>query len=524
MNRGFQLLLKENLKSWFRAKGFWMIVVAALVPPLLTGAWVFTHQDDVQPVEIIYEPTAPRDGDLVNITAEIANQEDRRVGPFNVTMQVGFFEQVTDDTEPVFRERASQEFRLDGMGPRETTTVEMNWTAQAGTFVFRVLVDTDNEVAEYEDNNNDRHVQVQVAFPSIRPDFDPGIGGEQNASLPDADLNVVSLVWDRDAWFVQQEGNVTVTVANAGPDDVENATVELDVRRVQPGGFTSRVRLFSEPVSIAAGGENTATFAWTPGRNPAQYAFFASIDPAGAANDNATQDNLLIEQAFIDRQFLYEPPEPKQTAKDFYRDILAVLHLKLLIPLIALFYAGGVIEDEKERGNLPYLLTRPLPRWTMPVTRFVVSVLVAGAAIIIGLLVTYFLLLGLPQEAPGFFYYPLVFSLLALVVYSGVFVLLGVASSRPYLIGLLYALGFEAVVILGRNIVVNGRPLLQDWVLNFSLNHWMTEAFDGWDTTQPFQWLPQGAEALRAMWVVLAIGAAGLLGSIAWMRRREFEV
>jgi ABC-2 type transport system permease protein len=225
----------------------------------------------------------------------------------------------------------------------------------------------------------------------------------------------------------------------------------------------------------------------------------------------------------VDRRVLFEAPEAKATAKDFYRDVLSVLHLSLLVPLIALFYAAGVLEDEKDKGNLPYMLTRPVPRWMMPVARFLVSFVVAGAALAIGVIATFLLLLGQPQEAPGFLTWPLLYVLMALFAYSGLWSLAGVTVRRPYLLGLVYILGLEAVIVLGRGILVNGEPLLQDWILWFSLNHWMHEAFAGWDPAAPWSMLP-GGDALRGLLIVLAVGVVGLAGSAWWMTRREFEV
>ena len=36
-----------------------------------------------------------------------------------------------------------------------------------------------------------------------------------------------------------------------------------------------------------------------------------------------------------------------------------------LLPLIALVYAAGIIQDEQEEQTLTYLLIRPIPRWAI---------------------------------------------------------------------------------------------------------------------------------------------------------------
>jgi ABC-2 type transport system permease protein len=49
-----------------------------------------------------------------------------------------------------------------------------------------------------------------------------------------------------------------------------------------------------------------------------------------------------------------------------------------LATLTALLYAAGMIQDEVEEQTLTYLLLRPLPRWTLYVTKFVATWLVTS--------------------------------------------------------------------------------------------------------------------------------------------------
>src|SRR5215472_13555682 len=44
-----------------------------------------------------------------------------------------------------------------------------------------------------------------------------------------------------------------------------------------------------------------------------------------------------------------------------------------LAPLTALLYAAGIIQDEVEEQTLTYLLTRPLPRWALYITKLAVT-------------------------------------------------------------------------------------------------------------------------------------------------------
>jgi ABC-2 type transport system permease protein len=55
--------------------------------------------------------------------------------------------------------------------------------------------------------------------------------------------------------------------------------------------------------------------------------------------------------------------------------MLAMMLLpQLLLPLIALLYASGVIDDEQEEQTITYLLVRPLPKWAIYVVKLLATV------------------------------------------------------------------------------------------------------------------------------------------------------
>ncbi len=47
-----------------------------------------------------------------------------------------------------------------------------------------------------------------------------------------------------------------------------------------------------------------------------------------------------------------------------------------LVPLAALLYAAGIIQDEVEEQTLTYLLLRPLPRWAIYLVKLLATLLV----------------------------------------------------------------------------------------------------------------------------------------------------
>lgn len=515
----FRLLVMDSVRSWLRPRGIALLLAAFLVPPALTAAWVFTHQSDISVSEVSHDANPLQVGKLVNVTATFQNELGRDADAFNATVQVGYFENRSGVLS--FRSVKEQQFNYSGLAAKATLTATINWTAQPGTYILRAIADTSDELAEIEELNNERYEQVYVGFPSVHPGLQrPPTAQSSNASL--VDFMVHSIAWEG-TLFANQANRFTVDVMNEGPDDAANATLRLRIHQASPFGYSpTPSRTLSATFNLTAGNSTILNLDWTP-TAVGQYAFFAFVEPSGRQADADASNDALIQEAFIDRQFLYKEPEPKATAKDFYRDVLANLHLRILIPLVALFFAAGVIEDERNRGSLAHLLTRPVPRWQIPIARFLAMMAVGSLALLAGIIVTYVLLLGLPQDPGGHFYWPLVFGVACLAAYGALFTLLGVWARKPYIVGLLYVLGIEIAIYLGRTVRVNDQPILEGWVGALSLTQWMLKAFDGWDPTASGQWIPAGSDAAQGLLVMLTVAVAGLAAA-AWIaKRREFE-
>lgn len=526
MRSPLSLLALESLLRWLRTPGYLIVIAVALVPAALTAAWTMTHDADVAVTGLGWDRDVVSDGDLVNFTAEITNTRGTRVDAVNVTIRVGYYEpdlagglrwrDVTNDTVRV--------------GPLEagvTTRATTSWNATAGSFQVEAWVDIFNdEIKEIEDLNNYRPAQIAVRYPTVHPDVPPPPrpDAENETSLHKVNLSLTNLEWIPTDMFENDNATFTVNAANAGPDDADNVTVELLVYRLSIlGQLTELVVNFTETTNLSAGETASINFSW----KDVERGFFAlgvfALPPEGVEDGNLS-DDVIIQQLEVERRLVWKEPEPQATAKDFYRnEILLPLQLTLLVPLIGIFYAGNVLYDDRVRGNLPYILTRPVPRWWLPLVRFGVGFLVALVPVLIGVLITYALLLGTPRANPGYLYWPLVIGTLVTFLYSAVFTLVGVLSRRPYLVGLVYVLGFETLILAGRRLLVNGQPLVQDWVLNLSLSYWVGQAFAGWDPTMTLQWWPIGESAVRATVVILALGAASLGGASWIVTRREID-
>jgi hypothetical protein len=509
--------LGTNLRQWISAKGFWLVAAAALLPFVLTGAWVLTHRADVAVTELRFDNASLVEGHNVTFTAVVANLGKTDVGPFNTTLAVG-----SVSSNGLFSTLNSTDVRIDGLRAGETKEITLDWRASPGILYALAIADyhrtplgaVEENVTEVDEYNNQlaKPLAVRHAVPSMdaAPKAPENVTGSANATLV-SDLSL-SAIAGADSPSPDNDTTYAVTVTNNGPD-AANGTLHLRIAsQFGSAFFTDKEE--KAALDLAPGANRTLTLSW-PAREGAYWAE-SWVELGADHRDPTPEDDHVARPVTVDRALTpgLTPPAPpeKLTIKEFYLSVLTLLHLRILLPLVALFYAAGVIADEKEKGTLPYLLTRPLPRWTIPLTKFAASFVVAAIATMLGLLVTYLLLFGTtPQGGDvGFLTTPILASLLALFVYGALFTLLGVWVERPYLVGLGFVLGWENVA-----------PLLVPWVKNFTVSQHLSNALSGWHLDQGVQWMPDDT---RAFYILVVAGVACLVGASAVMRQREFEV
>ncbi|WP_242888884.1 ABC transporter permease [Actinomadura litoris] len=146
---------------------------------------------------------------------------------------------------------------------------------------------------------------------------------------------------------------------------------------------------------------------------------------------------------------------------DISADVLQKFGLATLLPLLALIAGTGVIGPEIDDGQIMYVLTKPIPRQVVVLTKLAVAiVLVAVFAVVPTLLAGMVLTGSTAGMAPAF----TVGVLVGGVTYSAVFVALAVASRNAVTIGLLYALVWES--LLGNFAPGAKSASIQQWALS----------------------------------------------------------
>jgi ABC-2 type transport system permease protein len=124
-------------------------------------------------------------------------------------------------------------------------------------------------------------------------------------------------------------------------------------------------------------------------------------------------------------------------------DLLGQFSLGFLIPLLCLIAGTGAIGPEIDDGSIVYLLAKPLNRYVIATSKWVVALGVIVLCGVLPTLVTGFIMAGNKDNvASGY----AAGALLAGVAYATVFLLLAVLTRNAVVVGLLYALVWEAAV------------------------------------------------------------------------------
>ncbi|MEU3184870.1 ABC transporter permease subunit [Streptomyces sp. NPDC006923] len=141
-------------------------------------------------------------------------------------------------------------------------------------------------------------------------------------------------------------------------------------------------------------------------------------------------------------------------------DVLGGFAMATMVPLIGVIAGTGAIGPEIDDGSIIYLLSKPLKRPTIIFTKLIVAVAVTMAFSAIPTFVAGYILNGNGQQIAIAY---TVAALVASIAYSALFLLLGTVSRHAVVIGLVYALVWEA---LFGSLVAGARTLsVQQWSL-----------------------------------------------------------
>ncbi|MEU6056536.1 ABC transporter permease [Streptomyces sp. NPDC047097] len=141
-------------------------------------------------------------------------------------------------------------------------------------------------------------------------------------------------------------------------------------------------------------------------------------------------------------------------------DVLGGFALATMVPLIGVIAGTGAIGPEIDDGSIVYLLAKPVKRPTIIVTKLTVAIAVTMVFSAIPTFLAGLILNGNGQQIAISY---TIAALVASIAYSSLFLLLGTISRHAVVIGLVYALVWEA---LFGTLIEGARTLsVQQWSL-----------------------------------------------------------
>lgn len=129
-----------------------------------------------------------------------------------------------------------------------------------------------------------------------------------------------------------------------------------------------------------------------------------------------------------------------------------LLYVRVIVPVLGVFYGTALIADEVDDRTITYLFTRPIPRSAVLLGKYLSYLACTILLVLPSVVVVYFLLVPINGGSIGRSFPMLLADLgmlaVGLTAYGAVFGLVGARLKRPLVIGLVFAFGWEPGVLL----------------------------------------------------------------------------
>ena len=120
--------------------------------------------------------------------------------------------------------------------------------------------------------------------------------------------------------------------------------------------------------------------------------------------------------------------------------------VRIVLPLIALVFGTAALGSELDDGTGVHILTKPIDRWLIIVTKILVAGTLTAAMVVPATIIGGLLMGGSNPATTGVTFAYALAVLLGSYVYVAIFLVLSVATSRGLIIGLAYALIWEGLL------------------------------------------------------------------------------
>jgi ABC-2 type transport system permease protein len=136
----------------------------------------------------------------------------------------------------------------------------------------------------------------------------------------------------------------------------------------------------------------------------------------------------------------------RMTGPAIFGALIWALYLRIIVPLLGVFYGTSLMADEIEDKTITYLFTRPIRRGAVLVGKYLAYLACTIFVVLPSVMLVYLLVVPIRGSLGGSFLNLLTdLGLLALglAVYGALFAFIGAKFKRPLLIGLIFIFGWE---------------------------------------------------------------------------------
>jgi ABC-type transport system involved in multi-copper enzyme maturation permease subunit len=130
--------------------------------------------------------------------------------------------------------------------------------------------------------------------------------------------------------------------------------------------------------------------------------------------------------------------------------LIWVVYLRIIVPLLGVFYGTSLMADEIEDKTITYLFTRPIPRGAVLIGKYLAYLGCTVFVVLPSVVLVYLLIVPLKGSLGAAFpdlLKDLLLLGLGLAVYGAVFAFVGAMFNRPLLIGLIFIFGWEQATL-----------------------------------------------------------------------------
>ena len=126
--------------------------------------------------------------------------------------------------------------------------------------------------------------------------------------------------------------------------------------------------------------------------------------------------------------------------------VIWLLYLRVIVPLLGVFYGTSLMADEVEDKTITYLFVRPIRRGAVLLGKYLAYLVCTVFVVLPSVVLVYLLVVPINGTLGGSFLdviKDLILLTLGLAVYGAVFAFIGAKLKRPLLVGLMFIFGWE---------------------------------------------------------------------------------